>query len=214
MSINTAKDLRDQVIEVMKGALIHNRPSWGPLMHHGHNYEGWWKAQIALAIENCSWSHTATGPIDTSFGVEPERKLKSVGLKDHGIQADLHVAPWDDDSDSFLKGGTPRIWIELKQRGTHWESPEKAYGTANHGIASDFQKWEKVDLAPDTDAVVFCQILTHVGTGDEDLKPGWSDKLEGLAEDFEYSLLDDLTVGYELPGEDCILWCSMYFFGE
>ena len=214
MSINTAKDLRDQVIEVMKGALIHHRPSWGPLMHHGHLYEGWWKAQLALAIENWSWSYTATGSNDTSFGVEPERKLKSVGLEDHGIQADLHVAPWDDDSDCFLKGGTPRVWVELKQRGTHWESPEKAYGPANSGIEKDFRKWEKVNLNAETDAVVFCQILTHIGTNDEELESGWRDKLVGLAEYFEYSLLDDLTVGFELPGENRILWCGMYFFGE
>jgi hypothetical protein len=139
------RELMNEVVAVMADVLVHQRARWGALLAHQRQYEGWWKAEMALALESWTWrADRQTKPMY----VLPEAKPRDFEIDDGPSSADLLVAPVNKSLNDFDYKARPRVWIELKERGTWWGvkpgGAAKAFGTANHGLWSDIEKWQNV----------------------------------------------------------------------
>ena len=202
--------LADEVLGVLQDMLVHQRHKWGPLMGHGRHYEGWWKAEAALALESWAWRQD----LPINFGVLPEAKPKNVGFGDDGAAADLLVAPFRNGRVDVT--ATPRVWIELKERHTWWGNVNKALGASNAGLEKDLHKWDGKGIGwGDEDIVVACHITTHEGcaTNDEDPFPEpWQEGLDQHPR-YQSERINDLPriVGYPL-GDDRVRWARMDFY--
>lgn len=217
-----ASKLKTQVADVLEGVLIHQRQRWGALLRHAHGYEGWWKAECAAALENWCWRR---GP--TAYCVVPEARPRNFGLS-LKRPIDLLVAPWDEEEKTLKLRGGPRAWIELKERGTRWgTNPVKAFGQANHGLLTDFEKLSSERWTED-DVALACQIVSHVGDREEFIEAKWREALKGYSSG-PHKLLRKrpAIVGYPLPHidddddradpheskpESRILWASMFIY--
>lgn len=211
------KALSAQVADVLEGVLLHQRQRWGTLLGHQRGYEGWWKAECAAALENWCWRQ---GPV--TYGVLPEAKPVDFGLSLER-PVDLLVAPWDDEARELKPAGGPRVWIELKERGTWWgNGPAKAFGTGNHGLLSDLAKLSSEKWAADESALA-CQIVSHVGTQAETIDPGWLKALESYSTPQHKLVRHTRAVGFPLPGAARevfsetrrtrpVLWASMFIY--
>src|SRR5690348_10463018 len=116
MKSNSAQALAAGVMQVLQGVLIHQRPRWAHLMLHGHQYEGWWKAEMRSALD--AWCCRVPAP--GKFGVISEVKPKRYQLGDSAHSFDLVVGAWDLSRRSVDLSHGPRVWIELKERATWW----------------------------------------------------------------------------------------------
>jgi hypothetical protein len=128
------KQLCQAILTTMQDALVHQRERWGSVCSNEHDYEGWWKAELRRALESWCWQLGHPG-VDTWVLTEakPRDHCKFVTSSE---SVDLVVGEW---SGQALT--TPRIWIELKQRGTWWGGgPKKALD----GFVSDLHKWEQL----------------------------------------------------------------------
>lgn len=198
-----AEDLLNDVVHVMADVLVHQRARWGALLGHQRQYEGWWKAEMALAIESWSWR---ADKLAEPVYVRPETKPRDFGLDQAPPQADLVVARMKSDFSDFDYKAKPRLWIELKERGTWWGETEgyakKAFGTANNGLRADLTKWSGVKESGN--AVIVCQVTTHDGTYENQLPKSWAAQFDEIARDYARAL-KPRCVGYELKG-DAVRW--------
>lgn len=134
----SATRLAEHVANVLHNVLIHQRSRLGTLLGHNSQYEGWWKAEFALALESWCWQFNLP-----YFWCATEPKPKNAGIGNSDKSTDLVVAPGSQRKMN-LKAG-PRVWIEIKERGTWWDgNANKALGTANRGLLSDLTKWNDV----------------------------------------------------------------------
>jgi hypothetical protein len=200
-----AKQLMREVATVMADVLVHQRPRWGTLLAHQRQYEGWWKAEMALALESWAWrADLQAHPMD----VLPEAKPCDFGLDNAPPSADLLIAPVNGELNDFDYAKTPRVWLELKERGTWWGTKKghaaKAFGTANSGLWSDLHKWKTV-AGRSGEVVLACQITSHVGTYSDRLPDTWLKELEAIGAEYEHAI-DPRCVGSELPGKDVVRW--------
>jgi hypothetical protein len=108
--------------------------------------------------------------------------------------------------DDFDYQAKPRLWIELKERGTWWGAGNadaaKAFGTANHGIWSDLEKWESV--TDKGESVLVCQVTMHDGSYNERMPASWRAQFDQIAQKYEHAI--ERCVGYEIAGEDKVRW--------
>jgi hypothetical protein len=201
----SGKKLAELVLTVIGNVLIHQRNRWGPLLGHKRQYEGWWKAELAAALESWAWSWDLP-----SFGILPEAKprdFKIAGAESGAV--DLVVAPWDNKQGKILFDQQPRTWIELKERGTWWGDPAKALGKANHGLWTDLEKWANIKWKND-DVVVACQITVHDGSRSESIPDNWEKAFEQVAKKYP-RYLKPCIVGYPLK-ENHIRWARIDCF--
>lgn len=98
--------------------MVHQWPRWGPLLGHMRQMEGWWKAELLTAIEAWCWSLDA--PQD--FWPRPEVKPREFGRGKSQQTPDIVVAPIGKDGEGFESAAGPRVWLEIKERGTWWGS--------------------------------------------------------------------------------------------
>lgn len=198
-----AGKLMREVVTVAADVLVHQRARWGALLAHQRQYEGWWKAEIALALESWTWrADRLANPMD----ILSEAKPRDFGIKDGPPSADLLVAPVNKMLNDFDYTARPRVWIELKERGTWWGTKAgraaKAFGTANNGLWSDLKKWQNVKGRGEI--VLACQITSHVGTYNDRLPETWRKELEDIAAKFDHVM--KRCVGSELPGDGVVRW--------
>lgn len=201
-----AAELTKEVVAVMSDVLVHQRLRWGYLLGHQRQYEGWWKAEMAAALESWSWRADLQ---DSPVWVRAEMKPAKFGVRGGPPSSDLVVARVNETFTDFDYTTRPRVWIELKERGTWWGNAAKALGTANNGLYSDLEKWSKVTDAGEV--VLICQITSHDGSYRERLPTDWSDQLDEIAKKHERAMTPR-SVGFELPGSDCIRWARLDAF--
>jgi hypothetical protein len=210
----TALELAHTVVTVMQDVLIHQRGKWGPLLGHQRQYEGWWKAEFALALE--SWAMSFTPPMPTKFyWVVPEAKPRDAGLGTSAQAVDLAVVPHSHERDGQDMEATPRVWIEIKERGDWWGNADKAFGTANRGLRTDLIKWHSVPWTSD-DVVVASQLLSCIGTWDganDGLPDTWCTALDAVAAEYP-RFVPPRVVGYAVPAEapKAIRWVRLEVF--
>jgi hypothetical protein len=160
----------------MQDTLVHQRERWGSVCSNEHDYEGWWKAELRRALESWCWQ---LGHPGSDAWVLTEVKPREYDLGTSAESVDLVVGEW---SDQKAKLVPPRIWIELKERGTWWGGgPKKALA----GFVSDLQKWQDVAWAPE-DIVVAGLIILHDAEQDSliALPEDWSKELAATAKQF------------------------------
>lgn len=207
MPVNAAK-LASEVQSVMSQVLVHQRQRWATAVGHQRGYEAWWKVEFATALESWCWRSA-----DRGFGVLPEAKLSAFGLTG-GQAVDLLVAPWNAAGGSVRSDEYPRVWIELKERGTWWGGPAKAFAAANHGLLLDFEKLEGQSWGEDEVAIA-CQIVTHDGTADDRIPTDWLEALRGF-ETKRRRMAHEAAVGFPLgrdaEGVPRVRWASLFFF--
>lgn len=209
-----AAGLTSSVVNVMADVLVHQRARWGTLLGHQRQYEGWWKAEMAQALESWTWRVDRLGwPMD----VRAEAKPVDFDLASGPPSADLVVARMRDDLKDFDYKARPRVWIELKERGTWWGTSAgaaaKAFGTANNGLLSDLEKWSGV--TGDGEVVLVCQITSHDGSYTDRLPPEtWRKQLDDIASRYERAI--ERCVGYEIAGQidghDRVRWARFDAF--
>ena len=189
--------LAKEVSSVLQGVLIHQRPRWGTLLGHERQFEGWWKAELATALESWTWRADLQAH---PFAVRVEAKPRDFNLVEEADRrsVDLLVAPWSDSDWDFVPKGKPRAWIELKTRATWWGPASKALGTANSGLYSDLEKWRR--FGESGDIVIVCHIAAHDGPWEERLPKDWEDALGEVSRRYEGSP-EPLTIGFEVPGD-------------
>ncbi len=190
----TQEELRDEVVAVLQGTVLHQRARWGALLGHQRQFEGWWKAEFAAALEAWTWSSRVPDP---GFGVLVEPKPRDFGAVDGDCReaADLAIAPWGDDQAVGYER-RPRLWIEIKTRATWWGSTTSAVGKALGGFRSDLAKWEALRGDP----VLVCHLVSHDGTYRNRLPPEWTAALDELRKERQprwYWPGDPFTVGIE-----------------
>lgn len=211
MPIWTARELATAVLTTMQDVLVHQRGRWANLLAHQHQVEGWWKAEFALALESWCWRQDHPEPVWVFSEVKP---------RDHGIgtgrdSVDLMVARWSE-SERRVQREPPRIWIEIKERGTWWGSPAKAFGDANAGLRSDLAKWREANWLPG-DTVLACQIIAHDADANASchLPENWSTALNTIAEEFpRYVPTRSVCCPVVNPAGDSIMhrFATMEFF--
>src|SRR5947208_2580977 len=109
----TPVSLASAVLGTMQDVLVHQRARWATLFAHQHQYEGWWKAEFALALESWCWRTDLPEPTWLLSEVKPS--AHGVGETKQSI--DLLIARWLQDKDD-VSHDPPRIWVEIKERGT------------------------------------------------------------------------------------------------
>jgi hypothetical protein len=122
----------------------------------------------------------------------------------------LVIAQRDADTGKADLTNGPRVWVELKERGTWWGNPAKAFGEANNGLRSDLKKWTGAAWT-DRDVVAACQIISHRGLPSEPLPKSWREELDAIAVT-NPRCLPTRSVG--CPSWDCkeILWATIELF--
>lgn len=172
MTIMKTETLVKHVVEVMQGVVLHQRPRWGILLESERQYEGWWKAEMMMALEGWTWSK---GVIEKGLGVGVEMKPKQLGLHWSGRLVDLYVGPWGEKGPFQCDHESPRVWIELKTRATWWRG---GVAKALAGLKKDLEKW--AGLATEGETVLVCQITTHNGHETEHLPKHWEKGLDEI----------------------------------
>lgn len=204
-----AAELLTEVCRVMADVLVHHRARWGHLLGHQRQYEGWWKAEMAQALESWTWRADLW---ESSIGVLPEAKPRDFGIDAGPPTADLLVTRWDTNSKRFDTTARPRVWIELKERGTWWGetggAAAKAFGIANDGLLSDLAKWERVKESGEV--VLACQLTTHDGSYDERLPRAWQEQFDAIATRCDRAI--ERTVGFPIAGVDQVRWARFDAF--
>src|SRR5262245_28420049 len=72
----TSSNLAVAVLTTLQDVLVHQRARWAALFAHQYWYEGWWKAEFALALESWCWRMDLP---------EPTWVLSEVKPRDFGI---------------------------------------------------------------------------------------------------------------------------------
>src|SRR5437016_14675041 len=75
----TAKTLGTAVVTTLQDVLVHQRARWASLLAHQRQYEGWWKAEFALALESWTWVVAPDRPED--YWVRGEQKPRHHGIE-------------------------------------------------------------------------------------------------------------------------------------
>lgn len=173
----TSAELAVSALTTLQDVLVHQRARWAALFGHQHQYEGWWKAEFYLALESWCWRTDLPEPTWVRSEVKP---------RDHGIggtkqSIDLLVARWDDTTGD-IRPDPPRVWVEIKERGTWWGDPGKALREEGRGLAADIAKWRDAEWQ-DGDIVVACQIVAHDAPADsyDPIPTNWKAVLDDIA---------------------------------
>lgn len=177
----TASRLAQAVLAQLQDVLVHQRARWAALFGHQHQYEGWWKAEFAIALE--SWCWRLDLPATTWV-------LTEVKPRDHGVgegkqSMDILVGCWDDGQKRICPD-SPRVWIEIKERGTWWAGgPRKALCEEGRSFGGDLEKWKHVRWEQE-DVVVAGQIISHDAPGgsQEPLPETWRHVLDEIGQRF------------------------------
>lgn len=168
-----ASALANNAIAVIHHLAKEKRNSWCRLARHQRQWEGWWKAEIVLALETWARSRKRS----PGYGVAAEQKPRAYALSQSRASTDILLAPWDNKLGRLSMTAAPRVWLELKSRGTWWGPAAKALGTANAGLAKDLAKWDNVPWTPG-DLVLCCHLTTHDGSGGLQLPKDWQEQLD------------------------------------
>jgi hypothetical protein len=159
---------------------------------------------MALALESWTWR---ADRLERPLYARAEPKPSAFGVEGGPPTADLVVAGMNEKFDDFDYKTTPRVWIELKERGTWWGVTPglaaKAFGTSNNGIRSDLEKWK--DVRGRGDVVLVCQITMHDGTYKEGLPESWTKQLDDIAGQYDRAV-PARCVGFEIAGKDRVRW--------
>jgi hypothetical protein len=212
-------DLACAAHDVMSGVLIHQRHRWGIMLGHERQYEGWWKVEIAMALE--SWCWMRDNQLNKQFGIMAEAKPKNFEFRSDetikkigDVAADILIAPWSDEDNKISLIETPRIWIELKTRATWWGeskgSVAKAFGESNGGLKHDIKKWHSFQEVGN--GVIVCHITSHKGSWNDTLPETWKAELDDITN--KYGLVPPITVGFPIPdkGKEKYYWTRMDCF--
>lgn len=206
----TSSELTRGVLTTMQGVLVHQRARWGALMGHQHQYEGWWKAEFRLALESWCWRSDLPEPT----WVQSEKKPSNYWVGTTRESVDLLVGRWSEERAEILPG--PRVWIEIKERGTWWGDARKGLGASNGGLRSDLMKWRDTRWADD-DVVIACHVLSHDATRgiSTPIPPAWAAVFEEVTAGFP-RYLPTLSVCYPCvspeTGEAVDRYASIDFF--
>ena len=213
----TAKKLAENVVEVLQGVLVHQATRWGPLLGNWRGFEGWWKAEFVTALQAWCWTYE----LPRDFWVVAEAKPRDYNLGDTGQAPDILVAPWSDENNCMDYESGPRVWIEIKERGTWWNNAAKGYGEGNHGLRHDLAKWDESTWSPQDDIVLVCQITAHESEWTRAMEPfpkDWIDVLEDIATTHP-RYVPSRTVAYPCWGDPTqhgsarwVRWARMDFF--
>ena len=206
-----AVTLAHEVVRVLQDKVVQERPKWAFLVGHCRNYEAWWKAELALALEHWTWSFRGE-KLGPELGFVTEAKPRDYGFGTSQAAVDLLVGPWSEDSEDVRRDGGPRVWIELKERGDWWVgNAAKAVGTANGGLAHDMQKWADINWTSD-DVVLACHLLSYKAPYERpQLGEEWQSAMTE-ATGGRKPFVDPLIVGYPLDEESKCLWMRMDVF--
>jgi hypothetical protein len=176
----TSDRLALAVLGTLQDVLVHQRSRWAALFAHHHQYEGWWKAEFALALESWCWRMDLP---------EPTWVLSEVKPRDHGVgeskrSMDILVGRWLED-EQIVSRDHARVWLELKERGTWWGDPWKALCEEKRSVCADIDKWKDAPWQG-VDVVVACQIISHDASAGslETLPPDWREVLEEIDRKF------------------------------
>jgi hypothetical protein len=179
--------LLEACVNVISGVLIHQRSRWFNITNHERQFEGWWKAEFVTALE--SWTYSIGLP---SFGVLPEAKPRRFGLTTSKQSADILIAPWDNQTANF-SSNTPRLWIDIKERGTWWPNARKAFGMHNQGLRHDLAKWSSTNWS-EGDIVMCAHILLNDGPLEVPVPEDWLAELTSISR--EYELYKSFTISH------------------
>jgi hypothetical protein len=112
--------------------------------------------------------------------------------------------------------GTPRVWVEIKERGTPWGDPRKALCENSRSLDSDIAKWRNARWQ-NGDVVVACQIIAHDALADnfEPIPQNWRNILDRIHVDSP-RFLPTRSVGFRTfspeAGEHINRYASIDFF--
>jgi hypothetical protein len=203
----SAVGLAGRAFNVMQDVLIHQRSRWAHLLLHRHQYEGWWKAELRSALDGWCCQIPSMG----SVGVLSEVKPKSYGVGNTNHSFDLVIGLKNPKTGAVDLGFGPRIWIELKERGTWWGgNAAKAFGEGNSGVRTDLKKW-RAGLWSADDVLAACQIITHRGNALEILPAEWKRELDSIAKT-NPRCVPTRSVGCPSWNSNEVLWTTMEFF--
>jgi hypothetical protein len=107
----TANELAFSTLRTVQDVLEHQRARWAAIFAHQHQYEGWWKAEFALAMESWCWRQDLPEPTCIKSEVKP----RDHGVGDSKQSIDLLVGRWNAESKDVDRNG-PRVCIEMKER--------------------------------------------------------------------------------------------------
>jgi hypothetical protein len=179
MTAWTCDELATAVFSTMRDVLVHQRVRWGALMSHRRQYEGWWKAEFRLALDSWCWRFDLPQPTR----ILSEEKPRNYGIGDSAGSVDILVGCCSTQRNELSPG--PRIWVEIKERGTWWNNARKGLGEANKGLRSDLLKWRDAPWSA-SDVVVACHILSHEAKcgSSEPIPPDWAAAFEEVSDGF------------------------------
>ncbi len=210
-TMNQSEQLAVGVVDIISNFVRRERTRWCRLLGIGsHQWEGWWKGELAMAIEDWAWGRRARG----ALAVDAEVKPRDFGLCKSRDSVDLVVGPRGENGLDLKKAG-PRVWLELKDRATWWTSPAKGLGVANSGLAWDLEKWKGTRWKA-RDVVLACHLLAHNGTATERLPASWSAALQQVGRSaVRFRGRAPVVVGYPLtPGKPAkgVRWLRLDVF--
>lgn len=176
----TSAALANSALTTLQDVLVHQRARWGALLAHQHQYEGWWKAEFALALE--SWCFRLDLPEPTRIWTEAKPRDHGIGQRRQFI--DILIARWSVDKRRAIPE-PPRVWIELKERGTWWGNARKALCEDGRSLWTDLHKWKETRWLPG-EVVVACQIISHEAevSSSEPLPVSWREVLDTIDQTF------------------------------
>jgi hypothetical protein len=143
--------LAQAAVTTLQDVLVHQRSRWASLFAHQNQYEGWWKAEFALALESWCWRLDLPEPT----WVRTEVKPKDYGVGATGQSIDVLVGRWSQEAQSLINE-PPMVWIELKERATWWGNPWKALCEDGRSLGHDLAKWRAAAWRPG-DIVLACR---------------------------------------------------------
>lgn len=176
----TSTKLTCAVLQTLQDVLVHQRARWAALFAHQHQYEGWWKAEFALALESWCWRLDLPEPT----WVLTEIKPRDFAIGETKQSVDFLVGRWIE-SQRDLSPDPPRVWLEIKERGTWWGNPYKALCEENRSLGGDLNKWTETPWK-EGDVVISGQIISHDAPGGslEPLPENWLQVLNDISEKF------------------------------
>jgi hypothetical protein len=204
----TAHDIASRVFGAMQGVIDSQRSRWGRLSNFENAFEGWWKAEFLLAIDELLW----TSDFPAAYCVRAERKPRTYGLCEDTRAADLLVVTWSTERQEIDETNPSRIWLQLKHRGTWMGSNPKRELAA---VWEDLQNWVKhVKWCPE-EVVVACLILAADSRSEGGVLPKkWRDELDRIHCKFP-RYLPAYPVACQRPdheGKDLTRWVHLEFF--
>jgi hypothetical protein len=138
VDINRLKDILQTAV---RNVLENQNERYMNFLDIHNRTEAWWQWEYAAELIKIAISENVPICIDVN------KKPRECGIKSHKKQLiDLFIGQWPDSKDKCDYSLTPRIWIEIKQRGTY------EINNILNGLYEDIEKlncipWSKQDYA-------------------------------------------------------------------